>query len=349
MQKTPGPVILDLIGQDITQEESELLLHPLVGGVILFARHYESPVQIRELTRMIRDRAKKKPVLITVDQEGGRVQRFRNGFVLLPSMKQIGQLYQDSPRDGLAFAYCCGWLMAAELLSVGIDLSFAPVLDLDRQFNTVIGDRSFSMLPTEVATLAQSVMYGMREAGMAATGKHFPGHGGVNVDSHISMPIDQRRFTEIESEDLQPFKQLVSAGIDSMMSAHILFPEIDPLPVSFSRYWLHDVLRQQLNFSGVIFSDDLNMEGAQSAGTYANRATTALNAGCDMILICNNRAGAIDILDNVPHGYQLSNEKFQRLQGKFSTQSQQTLHTSEIWKNNFSQFIQYRNIYADNR
>ncbi len=294
-------VILDLIGTELSPEEHDILQHPLVGGVILFARNYESVPQMTELCRQIRT-SRPTPLLIAVDQEGGRVQRFKEGLTRLPSMGEIGQLYQRSPEQGLQLAYSSGQTMATELRAMGIDLSFAPVLDLDKQQNTVIGDRAFGADSTLVSTLGLAVMRGMRAAGMAATGKHFPGHGSVKTDSHTTLPIDSRSFEEIYREDMQPFIAMIAAGIDALMPAHILFPKIDSHPVGFSRYWLQEVLRKQLKFSGIIFSDDLNMAGAEFAGNYAARANAALEAGCDKVLICNNRAGAIHILDHLIHG-----------------------------------------------
>ncbi|HSW69819.1 MAG TPA: beta-N-acetylhexosaminidase, partial [Gammaproteobacteria bacterium] len=341
MPQTIGPVILDLMGLEITPEERELLQHPLAGGVILFARNYESPSQISQLCSTIREIT--PFILIAVDQEGGRVQRFKEGLITLPSMREIGEVYQDSHEKGLRFAYSSGWLMAAELLALGVDLSFAPVLDLDKGWNTVIGDRSFAASPAAVMALGEAVIQGMHAAGMAATGKHFPGHGSVKSDSHLELPVDLRQFTEIFQQDMQPFSQMISAGIDALMPAHILFSEVDDKPVGFSRYWLQEILRKKLNFSGIIFSDDLNMAGAEFAGNYFSRAEAALAAGCDMILICNNRPGAIEIMDHLSEKYRLSFDKFKRLKGKFSYDLN-TLHASSAWKNNFNQ---YRKVYGN--
>lgn len=341
-----GPVIIDLLGTELNQDEQELLRHPLVGGVILFTRNYQSPEQITALCRAIRQ-ARTQPILITVDQEGGRVQRFRDGFVRLPSMGEIGSVYAESPAKGEKFAFCCGWLMAAEILAVGIDLSFAPVLDLDKHLNQVVGDRGFSDDPTVVVTLATAFMRGMQTAGMAATGKHFPGHGSVTVDSHIGLPIDSRSFTTVYQEDLQPFKQMIQAGINALMPAHIIFSSIDEKPAVFSPYWLKTILREKLNFTGMIFSDDLNMAGAAFAGRYAERAMSALDAGCDMVLICNNRQAAIEILTELPKQYSVANEKFQTLQGKFSM-NMQSLHASEEWKDKIN-FFEHRKLYEKNQ
>jgi beta-N-acetylhexosaminidase len=268
--------------------------------------------------------------LIAVDHEGGRVQRFREGFTRLPSMGMIGQLYDQSPAEGVQLAEVCGWLMAAELLAVGIDISFAPVLDLNKELNQVVGDRAFHRDPVRVSELAGALIHGMHQAGMAATGKHFPGHGSVSADSHIAMPVDSRELTEIIADDMQPFITLQSS-LDAIMPAHILFPAVDKKAVGFSEYWLQSILRTQLQFKGVIFSDDLNMDGAGFAGDYPARAEAALTAGCDMVLICNNRAAAINILDYLTQQhYQLQFEKFKALQGKFS-RTMTELHLSREW------------------
>ncbi len=298
----PGPIMIDLIGPEISLEERDLLQHPLVGGVILFTRNYESPAQLGELCRTIRENSQSS--IIAVDQEGGRVQRFKEGFTCLPSMGEIGELYHRSPEKGLELAYDSGRVMATELRSVGVDLSFAPVLDLDKKQNTVIGDRSFDASVDVVTVLAKMLMDGMHAGGMAATGKHFPGHGSVKTDSHLALPVDERNFEEIYREDMQPFIKMIEAGIDAIMPAHILFPKVDSKPVGFSRYWLKEILREKLHFKGMIFSDDLGMAGAEVAGSYAERAEAALNAGCDMALICNNRMAAIEIIDQLQGVYE---------------------------------------------
>lgn len=310
-----GPVILDLVGLELSSEEHELLSHPQVGGVILFTRNYENPQQLKHLCSQIR-KARPTPLLITVDQEGGRVQRFRQGFTAFPPMGELGKHFEVAPAEAMQRAAQQGYMLAKELLSVGIDLSFAPVLDLNKELNTVIGDRAFHRQPYIVISLAKSIMQGMHKAGMASTGKHFPGHGSVNVDSHRAMPIDERDFASVAADDLLPFIELIQCGIPALMSAHILFPQIDNQPISFSEHWLKTILRKQLKFNGVIFSDDLNMEGASIVGDYSQRASAALQAGCDMVLICNNRQGAITILDRLENKYWVNPEKFKMLQGK---------------------------------
>jgi beta-N-acetylhexosaminidase len=329
MVQSIGPVIIDLLSTTLSQDEREMLQHPLVGGVILFTRNYTHPKQLMDLCRQIRE-AKNSPLLITVDHEGGRVQRFRDEFTRLPSMGELGQLYETKPELALKLAEACGWTMAAELLAVGIDLSFAPVVDLDKAICPAIGDRAFHSNPTIVIELAKTLMMGMKKAGMAATIKHFPGHGSVNLDSHVTMPVDMREFNEIEAVDMQPFSQLIHSGVQAVMPAHIVFPKIDQSPVGFSKIWLQTILRKQLKFSGVIFSDDLNMEGAGFAGDYASRAKAALEAGCDMVLICNNRQGAIQILDQLSQHTMMSGEKYNLLKGAFIHHNQM-LRQSKTW------------------
>lgn len=330
MEQSYGPVIVDLLGPELSQEEKDILNHPLVGGVILFTRNYVNPEQLIQLCKDIRA-ARSTPLLITVDHEGGRVQRFRDGFTRLPSMGQIGQVYLEESDAGFKMAEACGWLLATELLAVGVDLSFAPVLDLDKGICPAIGNRAFHSDPTIVAQLATAVMRGMKTAGMVSTGKHFPGHGSVNVDSHVAIPIDTRDFETIATSDMSVFDSLIHCGIQAMMPAHIIFPAVDTKPVGFSKIWLNDILRNQLHFSGVIFSDDLNMEGAGFAGDYTARAIAALDAGCDMVLICNNRVGATQILEHVPQHYQLNENKFKLLQGQF-IYDHTTLRQTKTWQ-----------------
>ena len=293
-----GLLMLDLEGEDLTQEEKELLRHPMTGGLIYFTRNYESAQQITDLTRMVRE-VVGDDFLIAVDHEGGRVQRFRSEFTELPAIASLGKKYQENPDEALLLARKAGWLMAAEVRSVGIDFSFAPVLDLDYGVSEVIGDRSFGRNPNDVAKLAEAYIKGMHDVGMPATGKHFPGHGAVQVDSHLGIPIDTRTANEIWADDIIPFAKLAKNSLDAVMPAHVIYEKLDKHPAGFSSYWLKEVLRQQIAFDGVIFSDDLNMEGASVAGSYAERAEAALSAGCDMVLLCNNREGAIDVLDNL--------------------------------------------------
>lgn len=313
-----GSVIIDLESKELTPEEREMIAHPAVGGVIFFTRNYDSPEQLTSLTESIRA-ASKKPRLIMADQEGGRVQRFRQGFTKLPAMGLFGHLYEQNPKNAFSHAKECGWLMAAELLSAGIDFSLAPVLDLNSGVSEVIGDRAFHADPQIVIKLAQAFIEGMSEAGMAATGKHFPGHGSVTLDSHVAIPVDNRNLAEVTARDLVPFSKWQNLNLKAIMAAHIIFPAIDTVPVGFSRRWLIDILRNQLAFSGVILSDDLNMEGANISIHYTDRVTAAHEAGCDFALLCNNRKGVVEVLDNLTYQkYQVSEEKWGAMQGQFS-------------------------------
>jgi len=290
---TTGVLMLDIEGTELSPAEAKLLESPQVGGLILFSRNYENPQQLSALMRSIR---KLRPdLLVAVDQEGGRVQRFRTGFTPLPPMAVLGHLWQEDALHAVACAHELGWLMATELRQYDIDLSFAPVLDLDWGQSSVIGDRAFGADPEVVTRLAGGVMAGMHEAGMAATGKQFPGHGWVKADSHIERPVDERSLEAIEEQDLRPFAALICRGLDAVMPAHVVYSRVCSAPAGFSRFWLQQVLRQKLRFDGVIFSDDLSMEGASQAGSYADRCDQALAAGCDMVLVCNNPDGAREV------------------------------------------------------
>ncbi len=312
---TLGPVMLDLMGKELSAEEHELLQHPLVGGVIFFTRNYESPQQLITLVKAVRQVS--KDILLAVDHEGGRVQRFRPEFTRLPPLAQLGKKYDQEPLEALRLAHHAGWLMAAEVRAVGIDFSFAPVLDLNFGVSQVIGDRAFHRNPESVAKLAGAYIDGMRSAGMASTGKHFPGHGYVEADSHLAIPRDQRSLAEIMREDVYPFKTLFAHGLDAVMPAHVIYEQVDTQTAGFSKRWIQEILRAELGFNGVVFSDDLNMQGASVAGNYASRAEAALNAGCDMLLICNNRAGAIEILEKAELKPSVeSSQRLERMRGQ---------------------------------
>src|SRR5699024_8401034 len=286
-------VMLDIEGTQLTDEDKELLRHPAVGGLILFTRNYEERGQLQQLVQDIR--AQREDILLAVDHEGGRVQRFRDGFTELPPMAALGLHYNDHPERALDGATLLGQLMAAELLDLDIDISFAPVLDLDVDTSTIIGNRSFHHKAASATALAGAFMDGRQLAGMAATGKHFPGHGSVVADSHLELPVDPRPLVEIMKHDVIPFAELAHR-LQGSMSAHIVYPEVDSQPAGFSHIWLQGILREQLGFQGVIFSDDLGMAGAAMAGSFAERAEAALLAGCDMVLACNDRQGAIEVI-----------------------------------------------------
>ncbi|MGS2723361.1 beta-N-acetylhexosaminidase [Porticoccus sp. GXU_MW_L64] len=296
-----GPLMLDLEGVALSADERELLQQPQVGGVIFFARNFESRQQICALVDDIR--AIRPELLLAVDQEGGRVQRFKAGFTRLPAMQTLGDFYRQDTEQGLALCRDTGWLMASEIRACGIDFSFAPVLDLDKDSCTVIANRAFSDNPEQMVACAGAFIDGMAEAGMAATGKHFPGHGAVRADSHLETPFDQRPLDAIRSNDLIPFARL-AGRCTAVMPAHIVFPQVVPESVGFSRFWLQDILRGELGFDGVIFSDDLSMKGADVAGSYAEKAAAALNAGCDMVLACNCREGALEVLAHLQENMQ---------------------------------------------
>ncbi|MDE2148411.1 MAG: beta-N-acetylhexosaminidase [Gammaproteobacteria bacterium] len=291
--------MIDLIGPQLAAEERELLAHPLVGGVILFARNFSDPAQLSALCAQLA--AVKRPrLLIAVDHEGGRVQRFRVGFTRIPAMRTFGERYLESPERALAAARDCGATIGRELGAVGVDLCFAPVLDRDCGVSTVIGDRAFDGEPQRIVELARAFRAGLNAAGLAATGKHFPGHGAVSADSHHELPVDRRRLAEIEGSDLLPFRALIEDGIESLMTAHVRYPAVDELPATFSRRWLRRMLRNDLHFNGALFCDDLSMQAAAGAGDPAQRAGLALEAGCDMLPVCNDRAGVVAMLDALP-------------------------------------------------
>jgi beta-N-acetylhexosaminidase len=315
--------MLDIAGLTLAQDEKEKINHPNTGAVILFSRNYQDPEQVTELINQIRA-TRNGNILIAVDQEGGRVQRFQHGFTRLPPAAS----YAQSPE----LAESAGWLMAAELLAVGVDFSFAPVLDIDCGVSEIIGNRSFSTDPTLATRLSSSFRKGMNEAGMAATGKHFPGHGAVALDSHLTLPIDERDLDSIRAKDLAPFKQLIEEGLEGIMPAHVVYPKVDPNPAGFSPFWIQQILRKELNFDGTVFSDDLSMEGAASVGDFPERARLAQAAGCDMILVCNNPCAAEQVLESLPITQDpIREQRLSRMQGKPQTNREQLMHT-EKWQ-----------------
>jgi beta-N-acetylhexosaminidase len=291
---TLGPLMVDVAGTALTAEDRDVLAHPLVGGVILFTRNFASIAQLESLTREIRS-ARTPPLLIAVDHEGGRVQRFRKDFTVLPPMRALGHRYDADPNDARILAQQSGWLMAAELLSIGIDISFAPVVDLDYGVSTAIGDRAFHHRAEVISELAIAFMHGMRDAGMAATAKHFPGHGSVAADSHVALPVDRRKYADMV-DDIYPYRRLIDNGLPSVMMAHVVYETVDSLPASFSPHWIQKELRGELRFNGAIFSDDLNMDGASVIGDFPARVDAALAAGCTMTPVCNNRPGVLSVL-----------------------------------------------------
>lgn len=311
---TLGPLMLDIEGIELSARERERLLHPVVGGVILFARNIQSQAQVKELLASIR--AVRDELILAVDQEGGRVQRVKQGVTPLPPLGKLGQWWDETPVQAMQAAKEWGWLMASEMLALGFDISFAPVLDLNVGRSRVVGDRAFHRTPQAVVALGRRYIDGMHEAGMAATGKHFPGHGWVEADSHHAIPVDERTLDDIRACDLQTFSQL-ARNLDAVMPAHVIYSQVDARPAGFSPFWLQQILRTELQFDGVIFSDDLSMEGASVAGGYGERAQAALDAGCDMVLVCNNPAGAQTVIDHLQHQlHVVDQERLQRMRAR---------------------------------
>jgi beta-N-acetylhexosaminidase len=289
--------MVDIAGPALDAEDRVVLSHPLVGGVILFTRNYQDPAQLTALVAAIR--AVRTPaLLVAVDHEGGRVQRFRDGFTRLPAARMVGHCFDLSRTEGLTTARRHGWIMAAELLACGVDLSFAPCVDLDYGMCAAIGDRAFHARGQVVAELAVAYAHGMRDAGMAATAKHFPGHGAVVADSHQVLPVDRRALPDMEA-DLEPYRLLITNGLPAVMVAHVLYPEVDTVPASFSSRWIRDILRGNLAFHGTVFADDLSMLGAAGMGDIVERCGRALDAGCDVLPVCNARAQVLRALDGL--------------------------------------------------
>lgn len=333
-----GPLMLDVEGLTLTDNEKAILAKPLVGGLILFSRNFSSSSQLSKLIAEVRSIS--PDILIAVDQEGGRVQRFKDGFTVIPPMASLGKLFNKSPEDALQKAKDYGWIIASELLAFDIDLSFAPVLDRDHGVSSVIGDRAFSNDADNIIELASAFIDGMHEAGMVATGKHFPGHGGVAADSHHEVPVDNRSLKVLKDDDLYIFNALISdeQKLDALMPAHVIYSSVDKLPAGFSKIWLQTILRKEMGFEGVIFSDDLAMEGASVAGSFSDRAKAAIYAGCDMILVCNHPEGAREVLsylENIEKASPslLQNKRLSCLRlDKSKRKSVQDLQASKRWK-----------------
>jgi len=328
MASTPllGPLMFDLRGHSLDNEEKELLRHPAAGGIIFFTRNYENPAQIAGLVQSIR--SFRPELLIAVDHEGGRVQRFRDGFTRLPAAARYAE--RLSQKDLLPSLETSGWLMAAELRAVGVDFSFAPDLDVDCGISQIIGDRSFSRDADKAGDYALAFARGMRRAGMAAVGKHFPGHGAVELDSHLALPEDPRPYEDIAAKDLLPFKKLIAEGLEGIMPAHVIYKEVDTLTAGFSRHWIGKVLRGDLAFKGAVFSDDLSMEGAAFVGNHADRVKFALEAGCDMALLCNKSQAIGITLESLERlDWKDRQPRLSALRGRFAVDRSSLLSGSE--------------------
>jgi beta-N-acetylhexosaminidase len=286
--------MIDVEGTSLSSDDVDVLSHPLLGSVLLYTRNYRNPKQIAELCEAIR--ALRTPhLLIATDHEGGRVQRFREGFTALPAARLIGRRFDEDRQEGLRCAHSVGWLLAAELRAVGVDFSFAPCVDLDWGLSEVIGDRAFHRDSDAVAALAAACLAGMREMGMAAVAKHFPGHGAVRADSHVALPIDRRPLADLEA-DLRPYRLLIENQLPGVMAAHVEYPAVDTLPASLSRRWIGEILRGSLGFHGCVFADDLSMAGVAGSGDVLARARLALAAGCDVLPILNDRPAVHRVL-----------------------------------------------------
>src|SRR3984957_2746970 len=325
-----GPLMIDVGGTPLTAEDREVLRHPLVGSVILFTRNYLDPQQLQALVADIQA-LRSPPLLIAVDHEGGRVQRFRPGFSELPPLRRIGHAFDADAQQGLAMARALGWLMAAELIACGLDFSFAPCVDLDYGLSEIIGDRAFHAQPEAVAQLSIAYMHGMRDAGMGATAKHYPGHGAVVADSHVALPVDRRELVDMQP-DLLPYRRLIANGLPAVMVAHVLYPAVDSVPASFSRRWIEQVLRTELDFGGLVFADDLTMGGAAAVGDLVERALLALAAGCDVLPVCNDRPGVERLLERLKVSADLASQlRLVRMRGR-GARGFEKLPASAAWQ-----------------
>jgi beta-N-acetylhexosaminidase len=315
-----GPIMMDVSGLTLTQLEETQLAKPSIGGVILFSRNFESINQVKQPIRVVNPN-----ILISVDHEGGRVQRFKEGFTHLPAMSKLGELYDKKPKKAIKYACSCGFILAYELLEIDVDFSFAPVLDMDYGNSSVIGDRAFHSNPDAIIKLAQALIKGMHRAGMKCVGKHFPGHGYVSLDSHLDLPIDDRPAKEVY-QDMATFKGLVDEGLDAVMPAHVIYSKVDDKPAGFSNVWIQDILKSQLGFDGVVFSDDLSMQGALFIENIKDRVKISLDSGCDMVLICNHPEMLLEVIDQ-DWG---SNEKLQSMQGNRRYKSDKITHLQHL-------------------
>ncbi len=325
-----GPLMIDLKGPELDAKERSWLQAPAVGGVILFARNYRGLAQLGRLVAELHA-ARHPPLLVAVDHEGGRVQRFRRPFTELPAMRALGRLHDRSPKEALAAARAFGWLMASELRALDIDLSFAPVVDLDLGLAEVIGDRALHPGTVVVSALSAEFSTGANAAGMAVTAKHFPTHGGARADSHTALAVDDRDLDQLV-DDLDPYRQLIAAGLESVMVGHVIFPSVDPLPASLSPFWMREQLRDRLGFDGAVLSDDMSMSGADIGGDCRQRILRSLEAGCDMVLLCNSPAevpGAIEALADYRNP--ASESRLARLRGGART-AWKALRTSKQWR-----------------
>jgi beta-N-acetylhexosaminidase len=305
-------VVVDVLGPVLTDEDRSRIRHPAAGAVILFARNYEHPDQLRLLTEDI-ERQREPALPVCVDHEGGRVQRFREGFTAIPPMRALGKLW-DRDRDAAReAATSIGYIVASELGAHGVDFSFAPVLDLDYGGSSVIGDRALHFDPTAVGALGACLVRGFAQGGVAAVAKHFPGHGYAEADSHVAVPRDERSFKEILRKDLVPYRTVIDAGLAAVMPAHVIYPQVDAEPAGYSKHWLQEVLRGKLGFEGLVFSDDLSMEGAAVAGGPPERARAAIGAGCDMVLLCNNPKGLDELLESLKEVQLTKPERLERM------------------------------------
>lgn len=328
-----GPVMLDLEGYEINAREKDLLQNPYVGGLIYFSRNYASPNQVADLSQAIRETAG-RDILIAVDHEGGRVQRFREGFSVIPPMGALlgeAKSNSESLEQAQQQAYQCGAMIALEVQAVGIDFSFAPVLDLNRQISQVIGDRAFSGVVDEVVSLGRQFIKGMNDFGMATTAKHFPGHGSIAADSHIAIPVDERSKQEIFTQDMQVFTELAQE-YQAVMPAHVIYPYVDDKPAGFSSIWLKEILRSKLGFDGVIFSDDLSMKGAEVVGGYQARSDSALQAGCDMVLVCNHPKEGQQLVESARFDIDpASTARLQKMKGRALEYNLAKVQQSDNW------------------